>query len=86
MYYEKKMFLQAAMSRSLGNYFRMSQSQMVKGTEQKHTLTRENGGEEYVVGEGDEAALPECIEDAVLICKLLPLLRKLLLVPREKDG
>lgn len=85
-YKEKQMFLEQALSRSLGNYFRMSKSQMVNGTDQKHTLTREDGGEEYVVREGDEAALPECIKDAVLVCKLLPLLRNLLLVPREKDG
>lgn len=47
-------------------------------------LTGEDRGEEDVVGEGDEAALPERVEDAVLVSKPLPLLGQLLLIqPRE---
>lgn len=84
MYYKKQMFLQHYIPfvKLPWQLLHIAQSWDRK---QKHTLTGENGGEEYVVGEGDEAALPKRIEDAVLVCELLPLLRNLLLVPKEKD-
>lgn len=45
----------------------------------KKVLTREHGGEEDVVGEGDKAAFSQSVKYTVLICKLLPLLGNLLL-------
>lgn len=44
-------------------------------------LTGQHSGEEDVVREGDKAAFSQRIKYAVLICKLLPLLGNLLLIP-----
>lgn len=43
-------------------------------------LTGQHGGEEDVVGEGDEAALSQGVKYTVLVCKLLPLLGNFLLI------
>lgn len=48
-------------------------------------LTGEHGGEEDVVGEGDEAALSQRVKYAVFICKLLSFLGDLLLNRGEAE-